>query len=220
MGGQRIVDAMGPDDDEITWSGRFRGPDADLRARVLDGQRRSGALQILAWGGLFYSVIISSFAADYERFYHVGYKITVTVVDDPTQNIPSAATASLDDVVNADMSALSSLAIPGIPVGVLSAVTGLSTAITAAYPLAALSASAMLPLQQTASLAVGAVSAAQSSQDLLITAAGALAPGLLPGVSFANAALNQLGALQIGSSLADMSGLVGRVSANLDEFTG
>lgn len=82
VGGYRVVDALGPDPDDIKWSGRFRGAEALSRARALDRLRASGAQVGLMWGGLSYRVILSHFKADYERFYEIPYECTCTVVSD------------------------------------------------------------------------------------------------------------------------------------------
>ena len=49
-GGSRTVDSMGPDDDDIRWSGRFRGTSAEQRATLLDYMRRQGQQILLALG--------------------------------------------------------------------------------------------------------------------------------------------------------------------------
>jgi len=43
IGGNRVIDAMGPDDADISWSGRFQGPTATPKANALDPLRRAGA---------------------------------------------------------------------------------------------------------------------------------------------------------------------------------
>ena len=41
-GGARVIDAMGADHRDITWSGRFRSGNAEARARLLDSYRIGG----------------------------------------------------------------------------------------------------------------------------------------------------------------------------------
>lgn len=82
VGGYRVVDTLGPDPDDIKWQGRFRGASALSRARALDRLRASGAQVPLMWGGLSYSVVLSHFKADYEKFYEIPYECTCTVVSD------------------------------------------------------------------------------------------------------------------------------------------
>jgi hypothetical protein len=54
-GGARIIDAMGRDDADITWSGIFSGEDASFRARALDLMRAEGSVWPLTWDSFFYS---------------------------------------------------------------------------------------------------------------------------------------------------------------------
>lgn len=64
--GTRVIDALGRDDADISFSGIFSGSDATLRARALDEMRASGLVYPLTWDVLLYSVIIKRFEADYK----------------------------------------------------------------------------------------------------------------------------------------------------------
>ena len=79
-GGGRIVDAMGPDDAPIRWSGVFSGPSAAERARTLERLRRSGSQMQLAWDAWLYQVIIQEFEADFENANWIPYRIELCVV--------------------------------------------------------------------------------------------------------------------------------------------
>jgi hypothetical protein len=83
-GGARVIDAMGRDDADITWSGIFSGPFAADRARALDLMRGDGALWPLTWGSFFYSAIIFRFEADQRRPNWIPYRITCKVLRDET----------------------------------------------------------------------------------------------------------------------------------------
>ncbi len=83
IGGQRIVEAMGPDPDNIRWRGRFRGPDALGRAQAVDAMRQAGAAVPLTWGGLFYMVVIQHFKPSYEKGWEIPYEIECVVSGDP-----------------------------------------------------------------------------------------------------------------------------------------
>src|SRR6185503_3055578 len=67
IGGQRVVDAMGPDDNDITWSGRFQGNGAVGKAMALDQLRISGAQVPLVMESQLYTVGVKEFVWDYER---------------------------------------------------------------------------------------------------------------------------------------------------------
>lgn len=79
-GGVRVVDAMGPDDGELAWSGMISGIDAAARVRQLDGMRQAGQALPLGWDGWRFTVIISRFEADCANPWWVPYQISCTVL--------------------------------------------------------------------------------------------------------------------------------------------
>jgi hypothetical protein len=101
IGGNRVVDAMGPDDADITWSGRFQGPAATAQALVLDQLRKAGAQLPLIIDSQFYTVAIKKFEWDYQRPYQILYRITCVVVSSIGGAI--AVPSTLDVLVAADM---------------------------------------------------------------------------------------------------------------------
>ncbi len=122
-GGARIIDAMGPDDAPIAWSGAFSGPDATLRARLLDTLRSEGAVWTLAWDAFSFSVVVAEFHAQYERSNWIPYRISCTVLADD-------AAALVQAVVSAVVLALGDLAtaagFPGVDTGAAVAALGVS----------------------------------------------------------------------------------------------
>jgi hypothetical protein len=90
-GGKRVIDAMGPDDADIRWSGRFRGESGEQRGILLDFMRRQGQKALLAWGLHRYQVVIRSFEANYQNPYEIPYSIACTVVVDEAQAVAKAA---------------------------------------------------------------------------------------------------------------------------------
>jgi hypothetical protein len=105
-GGQRVIDAMGRDDTEISWTGVFSGSDAGLRARAIDLMRADGGLWPLTWETFFYSVVVSRFEADYRRPNWIPYRLTCTVLRDEAEAVVEAAvgisTSVLADLAAAD----------------------------------------------------------------------------------------------------------------------
>jgi hypothetical protein len=79
-GGGRIVDAMGPDDAPIRWSGIFSGPNAAERVRTLDRLRDSGSPLQFAWDAWLYQVIIQAFTAEVENANWIPYQIELCVL--------------------------------------------------------------------------------------------------------------------------------------------
>lgn len=107
IGGQRIVHAMGPDDADITWHGRFQGPNAVSQAMALDGLRKNGTQVPLFIDSQFYMVGVRKFEWDYQRFYQILYRISCLVVSSSNTGGIFAAAASLDSLVSADMTSSS-----------------------------------------------------------------------------------------------------------------
>lgn len=107
LGGARVVDAMGPDEADIQWSGRFQSGDANIRARAVDAMRIAGVAVPLIVDDEYRTVIIKSFKWDYQRFYQIPYSITCLVVDSPENfdGVPD----SLDVLFSADLSSVTSL---------------------------------------------------------------------------------------------------------------
>jgi hypothetical protein len=58
-GGGRVIDALGRDDADISWSGFFSGEDAADRARVVDTLRAQGQPLPLIWDAFYYTVLES-----------------------------------------------------------------------------------------------------------------------------------------------------------------
>ena len=109
IGGVRVVDAMGPDDMDLSWSGRFQGPLATLRARQLDALRASGAEVPLTFGAFTYLVVVKHAALNFERFYQIPYSVTCLPVASPSFGGVLALAASLDSLVFGDMASVVTL---------------------------------------------------------------------------------------------------------------
>lgn len=90
-GGVRIIDAMGRDDAEISWSGVFTGNGASVRARAIDLMRADGSVWPLVWDAFFYTVVVAAFAADYARSNWIPYRIACTVLRDEAEAVVEAA---------------------------------------------------------------------------------------------------------------------------------
>lgn len=81
-GGGRVIDAMGPDEAPIEWSGVFSGPSAAERVRALERLRRSAETLDLSWDGWRYSVVIEEFTAEVTSPWWIPYEIRLCVVPD------------------------------------------------------------------------------------------------------------------------------------------
>lgn len=212
IGGGRVVEALGPDDKDLCWSGRFQSPNAGLRARHLDYLRRQGAAQTLSWDQFSYTVVISAFEADYERDYQIPYRIACLVVSDNTQPITASPSPPVDELVSADASALASLAPASANATISRGVRSLQSLLASVGPLAQAAAASLAQiLSQLASLEtliVGAIAAAGSA-----FAGGLAASGGTAGA--AAALLSQASAVDVLAILVEMQALVRRIAFNV-----
>lgn len=104
IGGGRVIDAMGKNDLDITWSGLFTGPDALTRAQQLNKMRADGKQLKLTWFNLNYDVIIQNFEAQTERFYQVTYTLTLRVILDGTNPNSAINLIGFNEAINNDFS--------------------------------------------------------------------------------------------------------------------
>lgn len=103
VGGRRSIDAMGRVDDDISWSGMFRGSTATFRARFLDGLRVKGDQVSLTWSQFNYNVVIKSFKCSFNAFYEIPYSITVAVIQDLNKPFPILLPVAYNDAISAAM---------------------------------------------------------------------------------------------------------------------
>lgn len=222
LGGQRVIDALGPDDMEIAWSGRFQGANAMDRATALDQMRRDGQQQTLTWGPLSYQVLVIHFRADFERLYQQPYSISCLVISAAAQS-PTTSNATLDDLVGGDMDQVNTQVSAITDPTVLPAITSLNGAIAAVGTLQGASLSALAPLATAAANASSVLSTAIGNCDSLIqsgvgTVAGVVAGSFPPTiVSMFN---GQVAAITQQSSLLQVRALVNRVQKNIAQATG
>ena len=166
-GGERVVDAMGRDDDDITWSGRFRGNAAASRARALDRVRIAGTPVTLTWDAFRYTVLVESFKADYQRAYEIPYSVTCVVL--------KAAAASFFDplglsaLLNIDLSRLTDLSDRLNLIGVTSAVNRVQTTLNEVGAFTSLSSAATAGLTAALGGAQGTVATGTAALDGLLT---------------------------------------------------
>lgn len=105
-GGDRVIDAMGRDDDDIAWSGIFLSADASDRADELDQLRVAGEELELIFAGRNYSVVVSHFKADQRKVNHVPYTISCTVLTDESGSIGNGDQSLLGSITSDINSAL------------------------------------------------------------------------------------------------------------------
>jgi hypothetical protein len=83
-GGTRVIDTLGPDEDDITWSGFFFTANALYNCQVLDALRGQGQVVTLTFAGMTRKVVIKHFRAAIRRYPNwVEYEISCVVSENP-----------------------------------------------------------------------------------------------------------------------------------------
>jgi len=116
IGGQRVIDAMGVDPADITWSGRFQGGDLVSRASQLSDLRDAGASLDLVCDVIVLTVVIAEFNVPYERPWQGTYDIRLVVQPEAS---PDEDADTLDDAVDSDMTSANQVAAGGVTGGKL-----------------------------------------------------------------------------------------------------
>ncbi|MEJ7685619.1 MAG: hypothetical protein WKG52_00715 [Variovorax sp.] len=122
-GGARNVQALGADHAPIGWSGLMLGETALERAKGLDFLRVRGNPLLLTFFENTYTVVIERFEYTVERFYKVGYRITLEVVSDDSQPVQDIPPPGFDTAIQADADWMVGMA-PEIGDGVLTSAIG------------------------------------------------------------------------------------------------
>jgi hypothetical protein len=103
--GRKIVDSLGPDDGEISFSGTFSGIEAEARVRAVDDLRLTGKVVWLRWESFRYRVIVKSLIAQYKSPWWIPYQIRCIVIQQSrTKNNRTSLTqvAALADLASAE----------------------------------------------------------------------------------------------------------------------
>ena len=192
IGGGRVVDALGDDAGEISFSGIFSGSDASARAQTLDAACALGATIPLVWDGFYYAVVIAEFAAAYTKPWWIPFAVRCAVVVDPVAALATLA-APATSLISADLASAGALVgLSGLAAGVLGSET--------ATGLAAAQTQIAAGISGTGGALNGNVAALNS------------APDAVTGI----AAVNQMTANSAQlAGLTAMSGYVSRAAANL-----
>jgi hypothetical protein len=109
VGGRRRINAIGADDDPLSWSGWFLYTSALSRARFLDSVRREGLQCTLSWDALRYQVVVHQFHADYEKPFKIPYSISFEVIEDQTATVDSVPAVTPAQSLATDMARMGTL---------------------------------------------------------------------------------------------------------------
>ena len=209
-GGKRVIDAMGRDDADISWSGVFMGLDhGAVRQFQLQELCASGQVVPLSWGTHVYSVVVAQFSCEDVAF-HSRYSITCTVLRDESAD-PSLAPASLlgqitDDINQAVSVATTVLDVVGVGSALVSQLTATQATVQVANATPTGSASspsnASFAAGTAASAAVVASVASCQTQAAAVQTAAETALGGI--VATSGAAGNPLGSASATKATANL----------------
>jgi hypothetical protein len=215
IGGSRVIQAMGRDDDDIKWSGRFRGSAAEIRTRLADFLRVQGQPLVLAWSSFRYLVMVE-FKADFHQQYEIPYSISCTVVSDLTNPVLTAV-LGVDAAISSDLNqAIQVGAQLNVP-GITSAISGISTATAAVETFQGAATTDVSAAMSAVGLAQTAIAGQTDIQNAVVAASGNVA-GVVAGLDPATIASNltsQASAFSQLGQLYQLKALVGRMGVNI-----
>lgn len=172
-GGGRVIDALGPDDSDVTWAGILTGGNAADRARLLDGLRRNGSTVTLAWDSFLVSVVVGELLLDFANPWWIPYRVRCVVAPDVT-NLTTEATPTTQSAVLADLG----MAAGFIDIGAVASSLAPAAAFTAGtsdYARASIALTAMVSATDAAIATTGGNLAAATTISSLLTSTGSLA---------------------------------------------
>lgn len=203
-GGARVVDAMGPDPVDISWSGIFLGGNALLRAQTVDAIRVAGQPVLLSWRNFLYLVVVRSFTPMDKQPGWVPYSISCTVLEDQSQPA-QVSLLSVAEQVYADVNSV---------LGLVSVVTNGPTAPTDATVAAqtALTGNQIKSGSTDQATAVASLQTAQAALQAARDAAGTTLDATpVSSVAALSTVLTQSG---VAATMTAAAGYAGRAVAN------
>lgn len=212
-GGARTIDAMGADDADIPWSGRFRGREAESRARLLESYRKSGRVVALRWSTYRYKVIVQSFRADYQQPFEIPYNVNCTVVSDESAPILTGL-PGLDELIGSDLGRALGLSDSLGVTAIATAMTTAKQAIGTVNTLRNAPAATLVDIAGTLSSAQQAVGAAVATETSIVASSAPVIAGGDPS-HMATSLINQSSAFGQLNQLYQLGGTVTRMTRNL-----
>lgn len=223
VGGTRQIDALGPDPDDITWTGWLVGENALSRAKYLKQLCKVGAQLSLTWSELSYTVTVQSAKFDFRLAWRIQYTLTCTVVSDdaaPVTNVPSP---SIEQLLNDDLTQATTQAAVIGDARLTTSISGVSSALAAVGNLTTASLaqvkSVLQPINDARAVVTGLMSQASTTLAQLgsLASLGGAVPNPLSqfvsGLAASTVAASQSGIL------ADIDARLGRMSLNIGALT-
>jgi len=218
VGGKRVVDVMGVDYDNMSWSGWMTGATAGDRVTELETLRDAGNPLTFNMDGYYFSVVIQAFSARFEHVYRRNYYIDLLVIERLDAPITeNALSGTLDALVNSDVGEALGLSSIINSDAVTTSIAAVKDAVSQVQGFA----NATISTVQTV---IRPLVAAQAVVQSVISQAGAsinditTLGGLIPGNPVATAANNVLrqgAALTQLAPLYQMQSVLGRLQKNV-----
>lgn len=212
-GGARTIDAMGADDADIPWSGRFRGANAESRARILEGYRKSGQKYLLQWSTYRYQVIVQSFRPDYQQPFEIPYSISCLVVADESAPVLTGL-PGIDELIGSDLGRALGLSDSLAVAEIGTAMTTVQQAISTVNTLQNAPASSLTQIAGTLGAAQQAVGASITATSDIVSAAPPVTAGGNP-ATMASSLSTQASSFGQLNQLYQLSSTLTRMSKNL-----
>ncbi len=202
-GGGRIIERLGPDDDDIQFSGTFSGPNAEARVRAFDNLRLSGDIVWLTWESFRRQVIVRKFTADYVSPWWIHYRISCVVVyqnksiSSSVSNIAALVATSLSNAMSMELGSGVSL-------------SSLQVALSAANSLTAGTADQTQAVSQVDSTMVGINSHVDQQSTALTTPFPTNSPA-----TFGQSFLSGVNSARLLAATVCLRSYVGQIGANV-----
>jgi hypothetical protein len=101
VGGGRVVQSMGPQPQQVTFSGTFWNVNVATRVALLRSYCVSGIAQSLTWGVEAYTGILSKFEPTYQNVNRCDYSLTIEIINSTNGALTSTTPVSVDSQVAA-----------------------------------------------------------------------------------------------------------------------
>ncbi len=212
-GGARTVDAMGADDADIPWSGRFRGREAESRARLLERYRKTGEVVTLRWSTYRYRVIVQSFRAEYQQPFEIPYSVNCTVVSDESAPILSGI-PGIDELIGSDLGRVLGLSDSLGVSAIAGAVATVKQAVESVNTLRSAPSATLADIAGTIGAAQQTVTSTFAAQTVVVGSSVQVSAGGNP-PDMASSLINQASAFGQLSQLSQLGSTLTRMSKNL-----
>ncbi len=216
VGGKRIIDAMGPQPEPLSWTGWLVGQQAMQRFLYLDALRAQGKQLAFSFGDLSYQVVIQHFTADFQRRYQMPYSITLEVVEAENLKAGLPAVPSVASLLDGDGQTASFLSDLFGDSGISSAIATVRSAVNAVSDFAKATTAeinAILePIRQARELVRDAMGAVQNTIQSVTTLGGILPDS--PAWENAARMLEQVNAANDSETLFNLDVVLGRMQSN------